>query len=85
MAQDAGTDGKKECPCIPCLRSTRAHSAAALSKGFECPGILERGPVAGLPKWIEPLAALAVAFARLFLMPTKPNALPQQVRLAPAW
>jgi magnesium-protoporphyrin IX monomethyl ester (oxidative) cyclase len=30
-------------------------------------------------------AAAAATFARLYLLPTRPNALPQQVRVAPAW
>jgi magnesium-protoporphyrin IX monomethyl ester (oxidative) cyclase len=29
--------------------------------------------------------AAAATFARLYVMPVKPNALPQQVRMAPAW
>ena len=31
------------------------------------------------------LAGLGVTFARLYLMPAQDNALPQDVRLAPAW
>jgi magnesium-protoporphyrin IX monomethyl ester (oxidative) cyclase len=31
------------------------------------------------------LAALGVTFARLYLMPAQDNALPQDVRLSPAW
>jgi len=30
-------------------------------------------------------AAAAATFARLYLLPTRPNAMPDQVRLAPAW
>jgi hypothetical protein len=29
--------------------------------------------------------AIAVEFVRLYLLPTRPNQLPHQVRLSPAW
>jgi magnesium-protoporphyrin IX monomethyl ester (oxidative) cyclase len=42
------------------------------------------GVAARVRRVLLPLAA-AAAFARLFLLPTKPNALPQDIRLQPAW
>jgi magnesium-protoporphyrin IX monomethyl ester (oxidative) cyclase len=42
-------------------------------------GLVERLKQAGFA------VACAVTFARLFFLPTKPNRVPQQVRLAPAW
>jgi magnesium-protoporphyrin IX monomethyl ester (oxidative) cyclase len=45
----------------------------------------ERGGLIGRIQRLGLAAAAAVVFARLFLLPPKPNALPQDVRLAPAW
>jgi magnesium-protoporphyrin IX monomethyl ester (oxidative) cyclase len=42
-------------------------------------GILGRLRQAGLA------VAAAATFARLYLLPVRPNELPQQARLAPAW
>lgn len=44
-----------------------------------------RGGVIGHVKRLGLAAAGAATFARLYLLPTKPNAIPAQVRLAPAW
>ncbi len=44
-----------------------------------------RGGVIGRIKRIGLGAAVAATFARLYLLPAKPNVLPQQVMLAPAW
>ena len=57
------------------LRRIAEASAAAREQG----GLLGRLQRAGLA-----LTGAAV-FARLYLLPAKPNALPQDVRLAPAW
>jgi magnesium-protoporphyrin IX monomethyl ester (oxidative) cyclase len=57
------------------LRRIAQASAAAKAQGG-LRGLLERG-VLGL--------AGAATFARLYLLPTRPNGLPQDVRLAPAW
>ena len=43
----------------------------------------ERGGLVGRMKRL--VGAAAATFARLYLLPTKSNALPRQIRLAPAW
>jgi len=45
----------------------------------------ERGGVVGALKRGACAVGAAVTFARLYLMPVKPNTLPAQVRVAPAW
>jgi magnesium-protoporphyrin IX monomethyl ester (oxidative) cyclase len=45
----------------------------------------ERGGVVGALKRAGCAVAAAATFGRLFLMPVKPNALPDRVRVAPAW
>jgi magnesium-protoporphyrin IX monomethyl ester (oxidative) cyclase len=45
----------------------------------------KQGGVVGGLKRMSLAAAAAAAFARLYFMPSKPNALPQQMRVAPAW
>jgi magnesium-protoporphyrin IX monomethyl ester (oxidative) cyclase len=45
----------------------------------------QEGGVAGRFKRIKLAIGAAAVFARLFMLPTKNNALPQQVTLAPAW
>ena len=45
----------------------------------------ERGGVLGALKRAGCAVAAAATFARLFLVPVKPNALPANVRVAPAW
>ena len=45
----------------------------------------ERGGVVGLVKRAGCAVAAAATFGRLFLMPVKKHALPEQVRVAPAW
>jgi magnesium-protoporphyrin IX monomethyl ester (oxidative) cyclase len=44
-----------------------------------------RGGVIGHVKRLGLAVAGAATFARLYLLPTKPNAIPAQIRLAPAW
>ena len=44
-----------------------------------------QGGTAGRIKRLGLALAGAAAFARLYFIPTKPNAPPQHVRLAPAW
>ncbi len=44
-----------------------------------------RGGVIGRMKRLGLTAAAAATIGRLYLLPTKPNALPQDIRLAPAW
>jgi len=44
-----------------------------------------RGGLVGRLRRLALTAAGGVTFLRLFLLPTRPNALPQQIRLAPAW
>jgi magnesium-protoporphyrin IX monomethyl ester (oxidative) cyclase len=44
-----------------------------------------RGGVIGRLKRAGCAAAAAVTFARLLLLPARPNALPERVRMAPAW
>jgi magnesium-protoporphyrin IX monomethyl ester (oxidative) cyclase len=57
------------------LRRIGEASAAARAQGGIV-GTLKRGVLA--------LGGVAV-FARLFMLPTKPNEIPRQIRLAPAW
>jgi magnesium-protoporphyrin IX monomethyl ester (oxidative) cyclase len=57
------------------LRALSAAMDEAKARG----GILGRLRQAGLA------VAAAATFARLYLLPVKPNELPQQARLAPAW
>jgi magnesium-protoporphyrin IX monomethyl ester (oxidative) cyclase len=45
----------------------------------------ERGGLLGGLKRLGCAAAAAATFARLYLLPVKPNALPENVRLAPSW
>lgn len=45
----------------------------------------ERGGIAGTLKRMGLGAAAGVAFVRLYCLPTKPNELPHNVRLAPSW
>jgi magnesium-protoporphyrin IX monomethyl ester (oxidative) cyclase len=45
----------------------------------------KQGGVVGACKRVGLAAAAAATFARLYFMPSKPNALPQQMRVAPAW
>jgi magnesium-protoporphyrin IX monomethyl ester (oxidative) cyclase len=44
-----------------------------------------RGGLAGLARRAGLALAGAATFARLYLLPAKPNALPAQMRVAPAW
>ena len=44
-----------------------------------------QGGIVGKLKVFGLTAAAGVAFARLFILPAQPNALPQNVRLSPAW
>lgn len=44
-----------------------------------------QGGLVGRVKKLGLTAAAAVTFGRLFLLPPKGNALPQQIRMAPAW
>ena len=44
-----------------------------------------RGGVIGKLQQARYAANAALVFARLYLLPAKPNALPEQVRMAPAW
>jgi magnesium-protoporphyrin IX monomethyl ester (oxidative) cyclase len=44
-----------------------------------------RGGVVGAVKRLGLGVAAAATFARLYLLPAKPNALPQDARLAPTW
>jgi magnesium-protoporphyrin IX monomethyl ester (oxidative) cyclase len=44
-----------------------------------------KGGVVGGIKRVGWTAAAAAAFARLYLLPAKPNELPAQIRMAPAW
>jgi magnesium-protoporphyrin IX monomethyl ester (oxidative) cyclase len=45
----------------------------------------ERGGLVGLVQRAMCGTAAAFTFARLYLLPTVPNALPQRIRMAPAW
>ena len=45
----------------------------------------ERGGLVGLARRAGLSVAAAWTFGRLYLMPTVPNALPQTIRMAPAW
>jgi magnesium-protoporphyrin IX monomethyl ester (oxidative) cyclase len=44
----------------------------------------QRGPLVAAKK-LGHLARFGLTFARLFLLPTKPNVMPDQVRMQPAW
>ena len=44
-----------------------------------------RGGVGGRIKQLACTAAAALTFARLYLVPSKPNAMPAEIRLAPVW
>ena len=57
------------------LRRIAAAAAAARAQG---------GPVGVLKRFGCAVAGVAT-FARLYFLPVKPNAIPQNVRLAPAW
>ena len=62
---------------------------AGLHRLFECAQGMERakaqGGVMGLVKRGGWAALAAVTYARLYLLPTKSNELPVQVRMAPTW
>jgi magnesium-protoporphyrin IX monomethyl ester (oxidative) cyclase len=45
----------------------------------------QRGGVLGKLKQAGLSANAALVFARLYVLPTKPNQLPENVRMAPAW
>jgi magnesium-protoporphyrin IX monomethyl ester (oxidative) cyclase len=55
-------------------RIAEATNAAKAQGGLR--GLLKRGALA---------VAAAAAFAHLYFLPTRPNALPEDVRVAPAW
>ncbi|NDH39561.1 MAG: magnesium-protoporphyrin IX monomethyl ester (oxidative) cyclase, partial [Gammaproteobacteria bacterium] len=44
----------------------------------------QRGPVAAVKK-LGCVIGSGMTFARLFLLPTIPNTIPDQVRMQPAW
>ena len=44
----------------------------------------QRGPIAAIKK-LGYLVRSGLTFARLFLLPTQPNTIPDQVRMQPAW
>ena len=44
-----------------------------------------RGGVGGRIKQLACTAAAALTFARMYLVPSKPNAMPAEIRLAPVW
>ena len=44
----------------------------------------QRGPLVMLKK-LGYMMGSGLTFARLFLLPTQPNAMPDQVRMQPAW
>jgi magnesium-protoporphyrin IX monomethyl ester (oxidative) cyclase len=44
-----------------------------------------RGGIVGRARKLALGAAAAATFVRLYLLPTRPNELPQDVRIAPAW
>ena len=44
----------------------------------------QRGPVAMLKK-LSYMVGSGLTFARLFLLPTEANTIPDQVRMQPAW
>jgi len=45
----------------------------------------QQGGIVGAVKRAAYASAAAATFARLYLLPTVPNELPRQVRVAPAW
>jgi magnesium-protoporphyrin IX monomethyl ester (oxidative) cyclase len=44
-----------------------------------------RGDIVGKVKRVIHAGAAAAVFARLFVLPSKPNAMPSEIRLAPVW
>jgi magnesium-protoporphyrin IX monomethyl ester (oxidative) cyclase len=62
---------------------------AGLHRLFECAQGMERakaqGGAMGLLKRGGWAVSAAVTYARLYLLPTKSNELPVQVRMAPTW
>jgi magnesium-protoporphyrin IX monomethyl ester (oxidative) cyclase len=62
---------------------------AGMDRLFEITQAMERakaaGGLLGRLKRARLVASAATTLLRVFLLPVKPNALPQQVRLAPAW
>jgi magnesium-protoporphyrin IX monomethyl ester (oxidative) cyclase len=45
----------------------------------------KRGGIVGALQQLVGTAAVAATFARLYFLPVRPNELPEQVRMAPAW
>ena len=45
----------------------------------------EQGGIGGMVKRASGMAGAGLAFARMYFQRPKPNALPQSIRLQPAW